>query len=177
MKKFPTLYHCYIQWGCLKIFRKPNWNYMSPICFRISYDHNYNVLLYEVKCRWLTDPHMVSNILVKIASENGLISRDHSVYAPNQWEMTLHCNVISHWLGAYRKWSLDVCLQCYAFTRNNNDLLRIGPLIIKLIKTQFFNKIYFKVVFVKHQKICWSFSLWYKKNSEHYSSLVSKQSQ
>ena len=24
-----------------------------------------------------------------------------SVYAPSQWETTLHCNVVSHWLGAY----------------------------------------------------------------------------
>ena len=30
--------------------------------------------------------------------------RDHSVYASSQWEMTLHCNVISHWLGAYTEW-------------------------------------------------------------------------
>ena len=29
--------------------------------------------------------------------------RDHFVYAPNQWEKTLQCNVISHWLGAHRK--------------------------------------------------------------------------
>ena len=29
-----------------------------------------------------------------------------SVYAPSQWEMTLHSKVISHWLGAYKKWSL-----------------------------------------------------------------------
>ena len=33
-------------------------------------------------------------------------SRDHSVYAPSQWEMALHCNAISHWLGAYTRWSL-----------------------------------------------------------------------
>ena len=26
--------------------------------------------------------------------------------APSQWETTLHCNVVSHWLGAYTKWSL-----------------------------------------------------------------------
>ena len=32
--------------------------------------------------------------------------RDHFVYAPNQWETTLHCTVVSHWLGAYTKWSL-----------------------------------------------------------------------
>ena len=32
--------------------------------------------------------------------------RDHFVYAPSQWEATLHCNVVSHWLGTYTKWSL-----------------------------------------------------------------------
>ena len=32
--------------------------------------------------------------------------RDHFVNMPSQWEMTL-CNVISHWLGTYTKWSLE----------------------------------------------------------------------
>ena len=31
---------------------------------------------------------------------------DHFVFASSQWEMMLHCNVISHWLGAYTKWTL-----------------------------------------------------------------------
>ena len=31
---------------------------------------------------------------------------DHFVCAPNQWETTLHCNVVSHWLDAYTKRSL-----------------------------------------------------------------------
>ena len=38
------------------------------------------------------------------------IGRDHVVYAPSQWKTTLHslqCNVVSHWLRAYTKWSLD----------------------------------------------------------------------
>ena len=30
--------------------------------------------------------------------------KDHFVYAPSQWETTLHCNVVPHWLGAYTKW-------------------------------------------------------------------------
>ena len=34
--------------------------------------------------------------------------RDHFVYVPSQWEMTLHRNVISHWLGTYTKWSLQI---------------------------------------------------------------------
>ena len=29
---------------------------------------------------------------------------NHFVYAPSQWETTLHCNVVSHWLDAYTKW-------------------------------------------------------------------------
>ena len=33
--------------------------------------------------------------------------RDHFVNAPSQWETTLHCNVVSHWLGAYTKWSRE----------------------------------------------------------------------
>ena len=32
--------------------------------------------------------------------------RDHPVNVPGQWEMTLHSNIVSHWLGALTKWSL-----------------------------------------------------------------------
>ena len=39
--------------------------------------------------------------------------RDHFVYAPNQWETTLRCNVVSHWLGACTNWSLLVFLLCF----------------------------------------------------------------
>ena len=31
--------------------------------------------------------------------------KDHYVNAPSQWETTLQCNVVSHWLGACTKWS------------------------------------------------------------------------
>ena len=33
-------------------------------------------------------------------------NKDRFVNAPSQWEVTLHCNVVSHWLGAFTKWSL-----------------------------------------------------------------------
>ena len=36
------------------------------------------------------------------------LSRDHFVYAPSQWETTLECNVVFHWLGAFTKWSLPL---------------------------------------------------------------------
>ena len=40
-------------------------------------------------------------------------SRDQSVLAHSQWETTLHCNVVSHWLSAYTKWSLHkISLSC-----------------------------------------------------------------
>ena len=31
---------------------------------------------------------------------------NYFLYAPCQWETTLHYNIVSHWLGAYTKWSL-----------------------------------------------------------------------
>ena len=37
----------------------------------------------------------------------GLNSGDQSRYAPNQSEMSLQCNDISHWLGAFLDWSLE----------------------------------------------------------------------
>ena len=33
---------------------------------------------------------------------------DHFVNAPSQWETMLQCNVASHWLGAFTKWTLII---------------------------------------------------------------------
>ena len=33
-------------------------------------------------------------------------------YAPSQWEPTLQCNAVSHWLGACTKWSLHIHRVC-----------------------------------------------------------------
>ena len=43
--------------------------------------------------------------------------RDDSVFAPSQWEMALHCNAISHWLGTYTESSLNVNqrISCHQF--------------------------------------------------------------
>ena len=35
------------------------------------------------------------------------VIRDHFVLAPSEWETTFHCNIGSHWLVAYAKWSLE----------------------------------------------------------------------
>ena len=54
---------------------------------------------------WLQGLWMCHNIIQSAL----VLPRVHFVYAPRQWE-TLHCNVVSHWLGAYTKWSLLPCL-------------------------------------------------------------------
>ena len=36
------------------------------------------------------------------------INRDQSKYAPSQWETSLQCNDVSHWLGANLDWSLYI---------------------------------------------------------------------
>ena len=42
------------------------------------------------------------------------IIRVQSVHAPSQWETTLLCNVVSHWLGAYSKWwTTAIIHECY----------------------------------------------------------------
>ena len=51
--------------------------------------------------------------------------RDHFVYMPSQWEIMLHCNVVSHWPGSYSKWSLHHCFRFWFVptTWNNADSL------------------------------------------------------
>ena len=57
-----------------------------------------------------------------ICRHNG---QDHFVYAPNQWETTLQCNVASHWLNAYTKWSMLSGIQDWApcIRRTTFDML------------------------------------------------------
>ena len=38
-------------------------------------------------------------------------TRDHSGYGLSQWKMTLHCNIIFHWLNPWPEWFLDT-LHC-----------------------------------------------------------------
>ena len=64
--------------------------------------------------RWFIfeDPNVrVARLLESLATiirrnENLVTDGDYTVYAPSQWETTLHCNVVSYWLGAYTNWSL-----------------------------------------------------------------------
>ena len=48
--------------------------------------------------------------------------RDHFVNVPSQWETTLQCNVVSHWLGAFTKCSLELPVpsQCWEMIERAN---------------------------------------------------------
>ena len=62
-------------------------------------------------------------------------NRDHFVCAPSQWETTLHCNVVSHWLGAHTKWSLGRSVRSHgdqAVNSPHKDQWR-GALMFSLI--------------------------------------------
>ena len=54
------------------------------------------------------------------------------VYAPIQWETTLQCNVVSHWLGAYTKWSLQCTLNSIGQT-----LTKVLPLLVSFCRDHF----------------------------------------
>ena len=45
---------------------------------------------------------------VRTRPELTVLYRVRFVYAPSQWETTLHCTVVSHWLGAFTNWSLVI---------------------------------------------------------------------
>ena len=52
-----------------------------------------------------------------------IIIRDHFAYAPSQREMALQCNVVSHWLDAFTKWSLNSLVHVIACRLFNVKLL------------------------------------------------------
>ena len=41
--------------------------------------------------------------------------RDQSRCAASQWQTSLHCNDVSHWLGAYLDWSLILFMFCFCY--------------------------------------------------------------
>ena len=59
--------------------------------------------------------------------------REYSVHAPSQWETTLHRNVVSHWLGAFTEWSMQMPWQRCKISsarKQNSNLPIVRTLII-----------------------------------------------
>ena len=62
---------------------------------------------------WSASLSVILNMSVRdcyasVAAVLWALFRDNFLYAPSQWKTTLHCNVVSHWLGAYKKLSLII---------------------------------------------------------------------
>ena len=53
--------------------------------------------------------------------------RDHFVYVPSQWEMTLQCNVISHWLVTYIGWTHSRNDSCILDIMSSGLILGLRP--------------------------------------------------
>ena len=72
-----------------------------PWEFAKSQVRDYSVMI-GIEVTWLC-----YSILILLY--NTISNRDHSVYGPSQWEMTLQCSVVSHWLSPYAGLSLANC--------------------------------------------------------------------
>ena len=85
-------------------------NYIYKCC--IKHCLNTNVFYFNAICCWAACYYvwvyglMALMLLGSVAKLRWYCCRDIFVYAPCQWETMLQCNVASHWLGAYTKWSL-----------------------------------------------------------------------
>ena len=67
-------------------------------------------LLFEHQTCWR---HSSFHVITFISKRTLTMFRDHPVFAPSQWETTLQCNTICHWLSAYTDWSLHVTTTHY----------------------------------------------------------------
>ena len=80
--------------------------YSSQKWIRACYSLNYSqALIYVYKKK---SHSVVFSVHCSWISLMYYIDRDNFVYVRLQWGVTLHCNVFSHWFGAYTKWSLHI---------------------------------------------------------------------
>ena len=87
------------------------------------------------------------------ASEQIMKDRDQFVYVPSQWDKTLDCNIISHWLGTYTKWSLKEYDSHYIFLQGSVGLTSCVPkLSLKHLLTWNKNK---QTISHDYISICW----------------------
>ena len=63
---------------------------------------------WPLECLISLSPRLFAHTLNQVSNKDTVQVRDHSVFAPGQWEAMLQCNTISHWLSAYTECSLQV---------------------------------------------------------------------
>ena len=69
----------------------------------IWYQSIQDTWLYPEIIFWPTNNHL---FFWGLSTDAATYLRDLSMYALSKWEMALHCNAISHWLGEYTGRSL-----------------------------------------------------------------------
>ena len=93
---------------------KVYWNMWIVMMLTLMYVTGGNVVVETWELSWcqLWSAQMIAEVMplvtTKLASLQLLVFRDHFVHAPSQWETALQCNIVSHWLGAYSKWSRGI---------------------------------------------------------------------
>ena len=80
---------------------------------------------------------LITNDIILIWNRR-LIHGYHFVIVPSQWETTSHCNVISHWLGTFTKWSMNTWYSIYSLCFNSISyfLFILRPTIIHCFLTK-----------------------------------------
>ena len=83
-----------------------------------NFNCNMVSILFRSQCviRLLMMTHPYHNLHICVSADAADYDRSWCCYfaisgislynAPSQWETSLHCNAVSHWLGAYLHWSL-----------------------------------------------------------------------
>ena len=78
---------------------------LSYVCIKLKQYMTFmkckNVFLWTCPCLPLSYVWMYISIWKSCSAKLEHISRDHSGYGLSQWETTLQCNIISHWLSLY----------------------------------------------------------------------------
>ena len=91
----------------------------------------YNGLMHLVPIKWQTSKYLIKWVPLAAPTRTSpqpetsqVPCREHFFNAPSQWEMTLHCNVVSHWQGAYTKLSLTMAGFTWNVMTFITDILR-----------------------------------------------------
>ena len=115
------------------------WNHINDIINipkRLKFDYNSIIFFHVEKIYPSFSLLMPASNIVLVISVISVLAvpllhyiRNQFVYTPSQWEATLHCNVVCHWLGAYTKWILLYGITCrtdYALMAGSRDLCVIA---------------------------------------------------
>ena len=101
--KIIILYECNTIIALTKFKFRVNWNWWCDFC-SWGIAQGRKMILQENPSMLLPLCDGTASVAGRFPSQranNADVCREYSVYAPSQWETTLHCNVVSHWLGSY----------------------------------------------------------------------------